>query len=258
MTGDAGLLEDYFAVTPQTGSVTLGPDTFTDVFTHSWSPTLNFATTDFVADDWYGKDVLSFSPWVTLFGSVPSGGEIFDTEAIYLDNDADFLYICIVTSFPPEGFTHPEVSSVHVIPGDIAIGLHGGTYDYGIDVDGGTGDMYATVASDWFLPAPSNSVEAQGELPNFSGGTLIGTATLTYESLGVIENEFDTYAIEVIVPMAFLGHPDCGSPIYVHWVCGCRNDATGNNPILKLFGELDGGPTSTEAATWSSVKALFK
>ncbi|MCK4548235.1 MAG: hypothetical protein KAW17_12440 [Candidatus Eisenbacteria sp.] len=258
MTAGAGLLEDYFGVVLETGEVTLGETTFLDVFVHDWNPTLHIATTDMAMDDWYGKDVLSFDPWVTLFGSVPSGGEVFDVEAIYLDNNAAFLYLSIVTSFPPDGFTHPEIPDFHVVPGDIAIGLNGGTYDFGIDVDGGTGDLYATDVSDWFVYDESHSVAAQGELANFSGGTLVGSLDLTYQATGVIENEFDTHVIEVVIPMAYLGHPMCGSEIYVHWVCSCRNDATGSNPILKLFGELDGGPSSTEPSTWSSMKALFR
>jgi hypothetical protein len=255
---EASLLEDYFGVTLETGSVTVGSDTYDDVFIHSWMPSLHTGTTDFVYDDWYGKEALSFEPHVTLFGSVPSGGEVFDVEAYFLDNDAGFLYLSIVTSFPPEGFTHPQIPDVHVPPGDIAIGLDGGMYDFGIDVSDGTGLLYATDVSDWFIWDPPHCVPAQGELTLFSGGTLIGPTNLTYESAGIVENEFDTYLIEVALPLEMLGYPQCGTSIYIHWVCGCRNDASGENPILKLFGLLEGGTTGTEQASWGSVKALFR
>jgi len=163
-----------------------------------------------------------------------------------------------VTSFPPEGFTHPEIPDFHVPPGDIAIGLNGGTYDFGIDINGGTGMLHATTEADWFVFDDPHAVDAQGEHTHFSGGTVVGPVDVVYESMGLLENEFDTFRIEVAVPLSYLGYPDCGATVYTHWVCGCRNDASGNHPILKLTGDLDGMPSATDATSWSSVKALFR
>jgi hypothetical protein len=258
VTTQATLLGDHFGVQLTTGTVVVGDHTFYDVFIHDWQPTLNTVTADYVADDWYGKDVLSFDPWITLFGGIPSGGEPFDVEAIYLDNDEDSLYLSIVTSFPSAGFTHPAIPDIHVAPGDVAIGIGGGMYDYGIDIDGGTGILHATDPSDWYVWNETYSVPAQGELTNFSGGIPLGAVGLSYEPTGTVENEFDTYLIEATVPLAMIGDPQDGTPVYVHWVCGCRNDASGNNPILKLMGEIDRQPLATEATTWSSMKALFR
>jgi hypothetical protein len=254
----AGLLEDHFGVTLATGSIEYLGNPYTDVFTHDWTPTLNASTVDYVVDDWYGKDALSFSPYMTLHGSVPSGGEPYDVEAIYMDADLEFLYLCFVTSFPPQGYEHPQLPGVVVPPGDIAIGLNGGIYDFGIDINDGTGMIYRTTPSNWLLLDPGHSVAAQGELTNFAGGVPIGPVGIVYQPTGIIENEFMTYRLEVTVPLAYLDYPACGTMIYVHWSCACRNDATGGNPILKLVGDLDGWASATQATTWSSVKSLFR
>ncbi|MCK4548236.1 MAG: hypothetical protein KAW17_12445 [Candidatus Eisenbacteria sp.] len=254
----AGLVTDYFGVTLSTGSVGLGDETFEDVFTHDWTPSQHIGTTDFVVDDWYGKESLSFDPYITLFGSVPSGGEPYDVEAIYLDNDGEFLYVSIVTSFPPEGFTHPEIPDIHVPPGDITIGINGGLYDFGIDVDGGTGIIHATTPSDWYVWNETYSVPAQGELTHFDGGVALGPVALSYTSAELTENECDTFLIEAVIPLVFLGDPPDGTQLYVHWVCGCRNDASGSNPILKLEGDIDRDPLATQMTTWGGVKAQFR
>jgi hypothetical protein len=252
------VLADRFGVTLETGSVTAGGETFTDVFVHDWAPTRNVLTTDYVVDDWYGKTSLSFSPYITLFGSVPSGGEPYDVEAIYVDNDEANLYLSIVTSFPQSGYTHPQVPSVNVPPGDITIGLGGGLHDYGIDVDGGTGLLYRTTPSDWYLWNTTFAVPAQGELTHFAGGTPLGPVSFVYHSTGIVENEFDTYLLEAVVPLSLLGDPPDGTDIYVHWVCGCRNDASGTHPILKLWGDIDRSPLATKSVTWSGIKAQYR
>jgi hypothetical protein len=257
-SGLAGLLPDYFGVNMSTGSVGLGEETFEDVFTHDWTPSMHIGTTDFVVDDWYGKAYLSFDPYITLFGSVPSGGEPFDVEAIYLDNDEESLFVTFVTSFPSDGFTHPEIPAVHVPAGDIAIGLNGGLYDFGIDIDGGTNQLHATTPSDWYVWDETFAVAAQGELTHFSGGVPLGPVAVAYTAAGITENEFETYVIEATIPLVLLGDPQDGTMVYVHFVCGCRNDASGTNPILKLEGDIDRDPLATEISTWGGVKAQFR
>ncbi len=66
----------------------------------SLSPTKNLATVDWVESDWYGNWNTSNFSYTTLRGQYPSGGERYDVEALYFDNDEENLYIAIVTSVP--------------------------------------------------------------------------------------------------------------------------------------------------------------
>jgi hypothetical protein len=61
------------------------------------------------------------------------GGNYFDAEAIYFDNDQTYAYIAIVQGLPIGGYFIPGYSLF--LPGDIAIDIPGGTsYEYGIDI----------------------------------------------------------------------------------------------------------------------------
>jgi len=110
--------------------------------------------------DWYGN--WDFNDWdtTTVWGTEPSGGEWYDVEAMYLDNDADNIYAVIVTSCPfyydwsfvggttGVGIYEPRYSSYPIykwiLPGDLCIDLgnhprdeRGATetsYDYGVDI----------------------------------------------------------------------------------------------------------------------------
>ncbi len=132
-----------------------------------WSslvPTLNTQTTEWVESDWFGR-------WNTNFlgtdidhppadgvdnDGFPAGGEPYDIEAMYFDNDADSFYVAIITS-TPHTYTEGSVTDVGVWDpratndsaivrtGDLSINLFQGAgtverngsvwhYDYGIDV----------------------------------------------------------------------------------------------------------------------------
>jgi len=272
-TVNAGLLEDHFGVNLQL----LDPNPY------SWSgnpfdltsfrPTKNTDTVDFYVEDWYGKwyptgwshETLrydapeNFDPNDpnTYANGYPSGGEPYDVEALYFDNDADNLYLAIVTSFdPPPG--HIEngrgYNNLLIFTGDIAMDFgiqspyaDGFRYDFGINLNheqrqadgsakpGGStigSDVYRTSNSDWYVPKQAGVVNSK-KLTNFdpvySGLTSLGDATVSYRDMGLYENNYDTYVIEATIPRSFFesylpkGFYD-GMPIRVQWGGSCKND----------------------------------
>jgi len=109
---NASLLGDWFGVSLSVGG--------TGSFNNSWAPISS--TADYFIDD----------NWSSHFGRTPHGGETFDVEAIYFDNDAAHAYIAVVTSFAvPNGV--PYLGWL-VHAGDLALDLGGGTLDAGVDV----------------------------------------------------------------------------------------------------------------------------
>jgi len=156
------LLKDYFGVNlsllpPHDGGnyYSFDPSSFT--------PTNHTSTVNYTASDWYGN--WDFNDWdtTTVWGTEPSGGEWYDVEAMYLDNDQYNVYLAIVTSCPfyknwtseisdapaGVGIYEPRYSDFplenrFVIPGDIIIDLGMNprdekdermtSYDFGVDL----------------------------------------------------------------------------------------------------------------------------
>lgn len=71
--------------------------------------------------------------------------EVCDIEALYIDNDANNIYVAIITSMPPGGFAYPAYplgwhTTELIIPGDLAIDVcdpagspfNAAGYEYGI------------------------------------------------------------------------------------------------------------------------------
>jgi hypothetical protein len=215
----ASLLSDWFGVDMTVDGA--------GSFSHDWTPTS--ATADYVVDD----------NWSSHFLRPPHGGEQFDVEAIYFDNDAANAYMAIVTSFTTPSGVFYLGDVIH--PGDIAVNLGGGTYDYGIDVDGGTGRVADTGPGDWYQ---SNGIFLAEVGPtNFAGGTTLGMASLDVYDYGLVERGYGTYVIEVTVPRAYLGNPGDGDMVGLEWTMGCRND------IIGLDGSFDGETVVPEPGT---------
>ena len=155
------LLKDYFGVNlsllpPHDGGL------YYSFNLSSFQPTKHVSTATYEVMDWYGN--WNFNNWktTTIWGEEPSGGEWYDVEAMYLDNDENNIYVAIVTSCPfyydwsneipgaPSGvgIYEPRYSGLSVnpwiIPGDICINLSKNprnergsswtSYDFGIDI----------------------------------------------------------------------------------------------------------------------------
>jgi hypothetical protein len=215
MSAPAGatLLGDWFGVTLSVGG--------SGTFNNSWAPVTS--TADYFVDD----------NWSAHFGRPAYGGELFDVEAIYFDNDADNAYVAVVTSFRVPQGVYFLGETVH--PGDLAMDLGGGSHDIGIDIDGGTGQVADTGPGDWFQS--NNRFLAEVGPTNFAGGTALGTANITAYNYGLSERGYGTCVFEVTVDRDYLRNPNAGDPVGLEWTMGCRND------VIHLTGDFDGGET---------------
>lgn len=212
LPAQATLLSDLFGV-----SLSVGGGAF---FNHDWAPVSS--TADYFVDD----------NWNSYLGTPPYGGEAFDIEAMYFDNDAQYAYVAVVTSVPvPLGVPYYTTT---VYPGDLFLDLGAGLFDYGIDVDDGTGIVANTDPGDWFQANTSNAAELGPT--NFVGGAPMGYAAVDCYNYGLVERGFGTYVFEVTVDRALLGGPVGGSPVGIGWTLGCRND------LVYLEGVFDGDP----------------
>ena len=127
---------------------------------NSLIPTKHMDTADYTISDWFGSWDKDFG-FVNISGSYPSGGEWYDVEALYLDNDEDYIYVSVITSAPFKdtniagndanktiGIVDPRLDSTtaFIRPGDLSINLlKDGTarnerssttwnYNYGLDL----------------------------------------------------------------------------------------------------------------------------
>lgn len=149
--------------------------------------------------------------WGSAHPSFPSGGELYDVEAMYCDIDGAMAYMAIVTSFPNSGYRGAT-------PGDLAIDLdRDGIYEYGLKTTGAhQGGLYAnptwSLATTYPLSSPAKILS----------GTLLDVQPLIYWQSGIVENGFPTYIIEGCFDWTALGSPD--QPFDLHWTMSCGND----------------------------------
>ena len=195
------LLQDWFGVNLELTNTLSGGNNNWSFVLDSFEPTRRLETANWVQADWYGNwNPTSFTQ-STVRGAAPSGGEWYDVEALYFDNDEENIYIVVVTSFPFEGrdllgSTYSDVGlkdtrispAIWVRPGDLSLNLglnstSGWSYDFGVNVanelrpdSGNIAAMrnnnldyrtYKTQNDAWYLGHPQNAPTAQGELTNF-------------------------------------------------------------------------------------------
>ncbi len=196
----ASLLNDWFGVELAVGR--------SGNFDHDWAPVTS--TADYFIDD----------NWSAHLGRPAYGGEQFDIEAMYFDDDAENAYVAVVTSLPLPGGTF--FVGEHVAPGDLGIDLGNGAWDIGVDIDGGTGEVADTDLGNWYQ-SNQNFVAERGPT-NFSGGSTLGAAEVQCYDTGLMEGGFGTYVFEVTIAKSLLRDPATGDYIGLDWTMGCRND----------------------------------
>lgn len=168
----------------------------------------------------------------------PSGGEPYDIEALYFDDDAQNMYIAIVTSLSPDG--HTDEYSRHTDPGDIALDVDNkgntGTYgyEYGIKTDTGLIRRYPT----WTIRTTDFTTSEPYKF-NANSGSAVGPggadvrADLKYVRVtnapeevnyGSTKKSYDNYIIEARIPKSALGNPSVGQTSNIHVTMGCGND----------------------------------
>lgn len=245
-TWTGGMLYSRFGVTLETEEYDMDPGSGTALinrFINSWtpSPDPNAAAgveRAFVVDDFYGypnSTALNLDDTYTYEGgqtdgntsnepasyTKPAGGEVFDTEAIYMTNDERALYIAIITSTPPPPGVPTPFGTV--MTGDLAIHtqsdplVHSGEYAYGLNLNMadtgedayddtedtiGTG-LYKTdydgpgdLDDDWYVGNLSLSATAGNEETNFYGQGLDGSKFVGDSGDGIVVNYLNTGLLE--------------------------------------------------------------
>ena len=161
----------------------------------------------------------------------PVGGEIWDLEAKYLDEDDTYIYVLLVTSVP----SYRTGDLALDLDGDSSTGEYG--YEYGVTLGTWTGisqwDIY--YSPDWEEPetVPENA-------PSFfqTGGYKTGNATGNYSNIGVSDNGYDNYVIEMAIPkdaVGMAGKNLTDPPTKrIHIADTCGNDHI-DNPIPEFL-----------------------
>lgn len=114
-----------------------------------------------------------------------TGLEWCDIEAMYVDDDSEFIYVLLITSMPKNGMNW---GSDHIQPGDLAFDFNeDGIFEYGVkivqnDEQGGFGSVGA-IYSDltWAVLDPGTD---RTEIVSIVGGTYVGSATIEYTGTG--------------------------------------------------------------------------
>ena len=159
------------------------------------------------------------------------GGQAYDVEALYVDYDAQYLYLALVTGHNP---LTPN-SGGSFAPGDFAIDFgRNGSYEFGLETTGSNGNtqggLYAV--SQW----GAGLWGAANEGPtSILAGTLLGTGDVAYTTTGV--NNMGAYTAdrhffyEARIPVALFGTYWGGDPFDVHWTMNCANDSLKVDPV---------------------------
>jgi len=161
----------------------------------------------------------------------PIGGEEWDLEAIYLDEDTDYIYVAVVTSLAPN-------AKGDLAPGDLALNLDGDDttgkygYEYGVKLGTKTGLTQWEIGylPNWTEPRyiPENRPSVfKGYLP---GGHANGTAIGAYVQIPKSDYGEPNYVIEIAIPKDKIGMAgkslqyDEPFPKIVHITDACGND----------------------------------
>lgn len=201
-----------------------------------WTPSASVK--EFIVEDQTGPSNVFLSPGY--------GGQRYDAEAIYLDWDAHWLYVLIVTGLPPNNPHNPAANSYGA--GDIAIDFgRDQTWEYGMavkDYAGLTpGTVYAATAWNygiWSAPGQlATPSRPATDIVALRSGTAVGTGQLVYSSVGI--NNVGQYAsdlhyvIEAALPLsAFGSNWGAGGPLVpfdVQWTMYCANDIITVDPL---------------------------
>lgn len=194
-----------------------------------WTPSASVK--QFVVEDQTGGAGAFLSPGY--------GGQRYDAEAVYLDWDANWLYVLIVTGLPPDNPQNPAANSYGA--GDIAIDFgRNNTWDYGMAVKNYAGltpgTVYAATAWNYGLwSGPGQLATASRPATNVvavKSGTAVGTGQLAYSALGINNvGQYTSdlhYVIEAALPLSSFGS-NWGAngplvPFDVQWTMYCAND----------------------------------
>lgn len=201
-----------------------------------WTPSASVK--QFVVEDQTGGAGAFLSPGY--------GGQRYDAEAVYLDWDANWLYVLIVTGLPPDNPQNPAGNSYGA--GDIAIDFgRNNTWDYGMVVKNYAGltpgTVYAATAWNYGLwSGPGQLANASRPATNVvavKSGTAVGTGQLAYSAVGINNvGQYTSdlhYVIEAALPLSSFGS-NWGAngpliPFDLQWTMYCANDIITVDPL---------------------------
>ena len=153
----------------------------------------------------------------------PYGNDLFDIEAMYFDQDSDYVYVAIVLGEPADSGGSDRD------PGDLALNLDwdintgGYGYEYGVKLGTGTGGP-----SQWSICHMPNWEEGTtlDVKPTIfkSAGTCDGQANGAYVDSGIMDKGYTNYIIEMAIPKDKLGNPGTVSFYNLHMSEYCGND----------------------------------
>lgn len=160
----------------------------------------------------------------------PAGGEHYDVEALYFDDDPQYGYFAIVTSMGPAGYAGNSVGDLAIdMDNDINTGEFG--YEYGIKL---TGPNQGKICfnPDWAKPDafPTSAPFT------FTCASFIGVAELAYVNANAPDNGVDNWVIEIKVPRSLIGNPTPQQISDLHTTFSCGNDEIELNDYVWNYG----------------------
>ncbi len=199
--------------------------------------------TNYWIDNWYPSDP-NIDRKVhnnTREGGGPVwGGEAYDVETLYFDDDPYYLYFAMTTSFPLIGRNG-------VIAGDLAIDFTGAPsddYKYGLKIKGIPGSEYdlsdreLRVNPGWYFNG-----HGQGPIYMTNFGDFSGLGEIYYWNaqeggyLNEPSTSYHTWIIEGRINRFLFGPvPQQGDTVKLHWAMTCGND------YIDLYGDFDTSP----------------
>lgn len=158
------------------------------------------------------------------------GGQAYDVEALYLNYDAQYLYLAMVTGHDP--LTPNGGGSFG--PGDFAIDFgQNGSYEFGIETLGGDkvqGGVYAV--TQWGAGLWGAANEGPTSILN---GDLLGFANVAYSTTGIFNMGLYTadkhFVYEARIPTALFGAYWGADSFAVQWTMNCANDSLQLNAL---------------------------
>jgi hypothetical protein len=160
------------------------------------------------------------------------GGQAYDVEALYVDYDASYLYLALVTGHSPL----TSNSGGNYAAGDFGIDFgRNGSYEFGLETTGSngkvSGGLYAV--STWGAGLWGAANEGPTSILN---GALLGMGEVEYSTSGVANMgtyvSDKHYFYEARIPVALFGSYWGGGDAFdVHWTMNCANDSLVVDPV---------------------------
>ena len=193
-----------------------------------WQP--DSPTANYVVED-YGDG--ADRPW---------GGEEWDIEALYFDNDNNYAYFAIITS-------HSEYHSITTM-GDLALDIdNNGNYEYGIKVTGQDKGQICYMPKWkkiwWWSRGPSTFT-----CDDINSQIMPGTAVVMWKNASLDDNGYPNYIVEIQASVLDLGNPTDQQLSNAHTSMSCLNDHIELEPFTWDF-------DVPEFSTLGAIIALF-